>query len=65
MCLSADNGKEITYARNENLLLTSLKLKRDFQKIDDFLKEKQHSWCAKASDSRAPHLAQHTSTWHR
>ncbi|KAM7166300.1 interferon kappa-like [Macrochelys suwanniensis] len=57
MCLSADNGKEITYAGNENLMLTSLKLKRDFQKIDDFLKEKQHSWCAKASDSRAPHLA--------
>ncbi|XP_065261986.1 interferon beta-like [Emys orbicularis] len=45
-CLSAEKGKEITYPGNENLLLTSLKLKRYFQIIDDFLKEKQYSQCA-------------------
>uniref|UniRef100_A0A8C3I161 Uncharacterized protein n=1 Tax=Chrysemys picta bellii TaxID=8478 RepID=A0A8C3I161_CHRPI len=45
-CLSAEKGKEITYPGNENLLLTSLKLKRYFQTIDDFLKEKQYSQCA-------------------
>ncbi|XP_043405074.1 interferon kappa-like [Chelonia mydas] len=55
-CLSAEKGKELTYLGNENLLLTSLKLKRYFQTIDDFLKEKQYSPCAKASDSMAPHL---------
>ncbi|XP_053888185.1 interferon beta-like [Malaclemys terrapin pileata] len=46
MCLSAEKAKEITYPGNENLLLTSLKLKRYFQTIDDFLKEKQYSQCA-------------------
>ncbi|KAM7166331.1 interferon kappa-like [Macrochelys suwanniensis] len=61
MCLSAEKGKEMTYLGNGNLLLTSLKLKRYFQTIDDFLKEKQYSLlCAKASDSMAPHLNQHT-----
>ncbi|XP_024061006.1 interferon beta-like [Terrapene carolina triunguis] len=65
MCFSAEKGKEITYSGNENLLLTSLKLKRYFQTIDDFLKEKQYSRCAKASDSMAPHLTRHTSIWHR
>ncbi|XP_065261991.1 interferon beta-like [Emys orbicularis] len=45
-CLSAEMEKEVTYPGNENLLLSSLKLKRYFQTIDDFLKEKQYSWCA-------------------
>ncbi|CAM2114550.1 unnamed protein product [Caretta caretta] len=45
-CLSAETEKEITYPGNENLLLTSLKLKRYFQTIDDFLKENQYSRCA-------------------
>ncbi|CAM5146467.1 unnamed protein product, partial [Natator depressus] len=45
-CLSAEMEKEVTYPGNENLLLTSLKLKRFFQTIEDFLKEKQYSRCA-------------------
>uniref|UniRef100_A0A8C3SR98 Interferon beta n=1 Tax=Chelydra serpentina TaxID=8475 RepID=A0A8C3SR98_CHESE len=45
-CLSAEMEKEMTYLGNGNLLLTSLKLKRYFQTIDDFLKEKQYSLCA-------------------
>ncbi|CAM5146463.1 unnamed protein product, partial [Natator depressus] len=45
-CLSAEMEKEVTYPGNENLLLTSLKLKRYFQTIEDFLKEKQYSRCA-------------------
>uniref|UniRef100_A0A8C3SGL4 Uncharacterized protein n=1 Tax=Chelydra serpentina TaxID=8475 RepID=A0A8C3SGL4_CHESE len=43
-----------------NLLLTSLKLERYFQTIDNFLKEKQYSQCAKASDSTTLHLTGHT-----
>ncbi|CAM4565777.1 unnamed protein product, partial [Caretta caretta] len=46
MCLSAEMEKEVTYPGNENLLLTSLKLKRFFQTIEDFLKEKQYNRCA-------------------
>ncbi|XP_074809896.1 interferon beta-like [Natator depressus] len=45
-CLSAEMEKEVTYPGNENLLLTSLKLKRYFQTIEDFLKENQYSRCA-------------------
>ncbi|XP_039398745.1 interferon beta-like [Mauremys reevesii] len=45
-CLSAEMEKEITHSGNETLLLSSLKLKRYFQTIDDFLKEKQYSRCA-------------------
>uniref|UniRef100_A0A8C4WQ75 Interferon beta n=1 Tax=Gopherus evgoodei TaxID=1825980 RepID=A0A8C4WQ75_9SAUR len=45
-CLSGEMEKEITYPGNETLLLTSLKLKRYFQTIDNFLKEKQYSRCA-------------------
>ncbi|XP_077674167.1 interferon beta-like [Eretmochelys imbricata] len=45
-CLSSEMEKELTYPGNENLLLTSLKLKRYFQTIEDFLKEKQYSRCA-------------------
>ncbi|XP_043402862.1 interferon beta-like [Chelonia mydas] len=45
-CLSAEMEKEVTYPGNENLLLTSLKLKRFFQTIENFLKEKQYSRCA-------------------
>uniref|UniRef100_A0A8C8RUM4 Uncharacterized protein n=1 Tax=Pelusios castaneus TaxID=367368 RepID=A0A8C8RUM4_9SAUR len=46
-CLSAEMEMEITHPRNENLLLTTrLKLKRYFQTIHDFLKEKQYSLCA-------------------
>ncbi|XP_050800199.1 interferon beta-like [Gopherus flavomarginatus] len=45
-CLSAEMEKEISYPGNENLLLTSLRLKRYFQTINDFLKEKQYSQCA-------------------
>ncbi|XP_037759034.1 interferon beta-like [Chelonia mydas] len=45
-CLSAEMEKEVTYPGNENLLLTSLKLKRYFQTMEDFLKEKQYSRCA-------------------
>ncbi|KAG6930925.1 interferon beta-like [Chelydra serpentina] len=45
-CLSAEMEKEMTYPGNEKFLLTSLELKRYFQTIDDFLKEKQYSWCA-------------------
>ncbi|XP_067409585.1 interferon beta-like [Emydura macquarii macquarii] len=45
-CLSAEMENEITYPGNETLLLTRLKLKRYFQTIQDFLKEKQYSLCA-------------------
>ncbi|CAM4565805.1 interferon beta-like [Caretta caretta] len=45
MCLSAEMEKEVTYPRNENLLLTGLKLKRYFQTIEDFPKEKQYNRC--------------------
>ncbi|KAM7166330.1 interferon beta-like [Macrochelys suwanniensis] len=66
-CLSAEMEKEMTYPGNENLLLTSLKLKRYFRTIDDFLKEKQYSrdLCAKASDPMAPHLTRHTGKRHK
>ncbi|XP_074850936.1 interferon beta-like [Carettochelys insculpta] len=45
-CLSAELETERNYPGNENLLRTSLKLKRYFQTIHQFLNEKQYSRCA-------------------
>nr|UYF04965.1 interferon 1 [Pelodiscus sinensis] len=46
VCLSAEVKKETTYPGNESLLHTSLKLRRYFQTVRHFLKEKQYSRCA-------------------
>ncbi|XP_048360343.1 interferon kappa-like [Sphaerodactylus townsendi] len=45
-CLSAEMENDIPSPRAQNIQLTRLRVKRYFQRIDSFLKEKQHSLCA-------------------
>ncbi|XP_065405693.1 interferon beta-like [Chrysemys picta bellii] len=45
-CLRAQMEKELTNPESEDLQLTSRRVKKYFQGIDAFLKEKQYSLCA-------------------
>ncbi|XP_048360342.1 interferon epsilon-like [Sphaerodactylus townsendi] len=45
-CLSAEMENDFPSPRAQNIQLTRLRVKRYFQRIDNFLKEKQHSLCA-------------------
>ncbi|KAM7166333.1 interferon epsilon-like [Macrochelys suwanniensis] len=45
-CLQSEMENETPYLGNEKLLFPMLKLKKYFQRIRDFLKEKQYSLCA-------------------
>ncbi|XP_015264044.1 PREDICTED: interferon kappa-like [Gekko japonicus] len=45
-CLSAEMENDIPSPRGQNIQLTRLRVKRYFQRIDNFLNEKQHGLCA-------------------
>ncbi|XP_034630802.1 interferon beta-like [Trachemys scripta elegans] len=45
-CLRTQREKELTNPESEELQLTSRRVKKYFQEIDAFLKEKQYSLCA-------------------
>ncbi|XP_054843581.1 interferon omega-1-like [Eublepharis macularius] len=45
-CLSAEMENGIPSPRSQNVQLTRLRVKRYFQSVDNFLREKQHSLCA-------------------
>uniref|UniRef100_A0A8C8RKN3 Uncharacterized protein n=1 Tax=Pelusios castaneus TaxID=367368 RepID=A0A8C8RKN3_9SAUR len=45
-CLHSERENEIPYLGNEKILFPLLKLKKYFERIGDFLKEKQYSLCA-------------------
>ncbi|XP_054843578.1 interferon omega-1-like [Eublepharis macularius] len=45
-CLSAEMENGIPSPRSQSVQLTRLRVKRYFQSVDNFLREKQHSLCA-------------------
>ncbi|KAG8130504.1 hypothetical protein E2320_017062 [Naja naja] len=45
-CGDAELEQDITSSRNWKLQLTRLRIKRYFQRLSDFLRNKKYSWCA-------------------